>query len=175
MDGSHGTCGWCNNEVLCQEMMGEVLAVTLSLLFTPWKWLSFNSRGGACGPWLDGLEAVWEVSPSPAVAASCEADSPGGDTVVPESLAHRGSPGDCTGSAPCSSRAWAVALPERTRGGDSDFQILVSNFSCHGNKIPFLLHAVTFPQRCSLISNRLCLSSPLFLSAIFMAQASRII
>lgn len=43
---------------------------------------------------------------------------------------------------------------------DIDFGVLFSNFSCHGNKIHFLLHAAAVPQHCTLIRNRPHLSSP---------------
>lgn len=42
---------------------------------------------------------------------------------------------------------------------DTDLYMLFPNFSYHGNKTHFLLHAVTSPQHCALIST-LCLSSP---------------
>lgn len=147
-------------------------AVVLSVLFTPWKWPSLNRRGGAYGPscwagWFGSFfGGFFFPSKSLRGAASCEAVSPGGDTVVPNRVQLLGTaglipcpPGDCLDSDIAGKNLDSWPWVEHAWEDDIDFQILFSNFSCHGNKIPFLLHAVTFPQHCTLISNRLCLSS----------------
>lgn len=95
------------------------LEVILSVLFTLWKWLSFNRHGGVYGPscWAGSFGSCsggfFFPSKSQPGAASCEAVSPGGDTVVPNQVQLLGtaglipwSPGGCMDSGYCRKDLW---------------------------------------------------------------------